>query len=81
MTFDAQETSRESGQVLELYTFIFGLSTFRFTSFQSDIVWQGLSYTSTNISRSNTGASLTDSTSMVTWPVSVPPRTWSWTNV
>lgn len=70
MTFDAQETSRESGQVLELYTFIFGLDTFRFTSFQSDIVWQGLSYTSTPISRSNTGASIEDAAGQVT--ITVP---------
>jgi len=70
MTFAAQETSRESGQVLELYTFIFGLSTFRFTSFQEDIVWQGLSYTSTQISRSNTGASIEDVAGQVT--ITVP---------
>ncbi len=41
--FADKETSRESGSVLELYTFIFGLNTFRFTSFQRDVVWQGLS--------------------------------------
>ena len=70
MTFVAQETSRESGQVLELYTFIFGLSIFRFTSFQSDIVWQGLTYTSTQISRSNTGASIEDTAGQVT--ITVP---------
>ena len=66
MTFDALETSRESGSVLELYTFTFGLSIFRFTSFQRDIVWQGLSYTSTPISRSNTGASIEDVAGQVT---------------
>jgi uncharacterized phage protein (TIGR02218 family) len=66
MTFALQETSRESGSVLELYTFIFGLSTFRFTSFQRDVVWQGLSYTSVTISRSNTGASIEDVAGQVT---------------
>lgn len=70
MTFAAQETSRESGQVLELYTFIFGLSIFRFTSFQSDIVWQGLTYLSTQISRSSTGASIEDVAGQVT--ITVP---------
>ncbi len=37
MTFEAQETSRESGSVLELYTFIFGQEIFRFTSFERDV--------------------------------------------
>ncbi len=66
MTFAAQETSRESGSVLELYTFKFGLTTFRFTSFQRSVVWQGFSYTQTNISRSNTGASIEDVAGQVT---------------
>lgn len=66
MTFAAQETSRESGQVLELYTFIFGLTTFRFTSFNRDIIWQGLSYTSEPISRSRTGAAIEDAANQVT---------------
>ena len=66
MTFEAQETSRESGSVLELYTFKFGLTTFRFTSFQRSVVWQGFSYTQTNISRSNTGASIEDVAGQVT---------------
>lgn len=66
MTFATLETSRESGSILELYTFKFGLSTFRFTSFQRDIVWQGFSYTSETISRSNTGASIEDVAGQVT---------------
>jgi len=70
MTFDAQETSRESGQVLELYTFIFGLEIFRFTSFNSDIVWQGLSYEATTISRGRVAAAIEDAASQIT--ITVP---------
>lgn len=66
MTFDAQETSRESGEVIELYTFIFGLETFRFTSFQRDITWSGLAYTSTQISRGKTVSAIEDVSSQVT---------------
>ncbi len=66
MTFAALETSRESGQVLELYTFVFGLETFRFTSFQRDITWQGFAYTSEVISRTNTEAAVEDSAGQVT---------------
>ena len=70
MTFDAQETSRESGEVLELYTFIFGLTTFRFTSFNRDIIWQGLNYQAIAISRSRTAAAVEDAASQVT--ITVP---------
>ena len=66
MTFDAQETSRESGSVLELYEFVLGLETFRFTSFQRDVVWSGLTYIATTISRSKTGASIEDVAGQVT---------------
>ncbi len=66
MTFAAQETSRESGQVLELYTFIFGQEIFRFTSFQRDIVWQGFAYTSEPLSRTDAEASVEDSAGQVT---------------
>ncbi len=66
MTFAAQETSRESGQVLELYTFTFGLEIFRFTSFQRDITWQGLFYTSEPISRTNTEAAVEDQAGQLT---------------
>jgi uncharacterized phage protein (TIGR02218 family) len=66
MTFDAQETSRESGSVLELYEFVLGLETFRFTSFQRDVTWSGLNYTATTISRSKTGASIEDVAGQVT---------------
>jgi len=66
MTFAAQETSRESGQVIELYTFIFGLEIFRFTSFQRDIVWNGFAYTTERISRTNTEATVEDSAGQLT---------------
>jgi uncharacterized phage protein (TIGR02218 family) len=66
MTFDAQETSRESGSVLELYEFVLGLDTFRFTPFQRDVTWSGLNYTATTISRSKTGASIEDVAGQVT---------------
>jgi len=66
MTFAALETSRESGQVLELYTFVFGLEIFRFTSFQRDITWQGFAYTSERLSRSDTEAAVEDTAGQVT---------------
>ena len=70
MTFDAQETSRESSEVLELYTFIFGLTTFRFTSYNSDITWQGLQYQAISISRGRTAAAVEDTGADVT--ITVP---------
>ena len=66
MSFDAQETSREDSQVLELYTFVFGAETFRFTSYNNDIVWAGLSYTATQISRTATQNSQEDAINQLT---------------
>ena len=66
MTFDAQETSREDSQALELYTFTFGTDIFRFTSYAADIAWSGLSYTATQISRSETQNSVEDAINQLT---------------
>ncbi len=66
MTFDAQETSTEGGLVLELYEFIFGQEIFRFTSWASDITWQGIDYTAEPISRSTTEATVEDSAGQLT---------------
>lgn len=66
MTFDAQETSREDSQALELYTFVFGAETFRFTSYNEDISWGGLAYTATQISRSETQNSVEDAINQLT---------------
>lgn len=52
MTFAPIETSREDGNVLELYTFTFGPEVFRLTSFNSDIFFAGVQWFSTQISRS-----------------------------
>ena len=70
MTFDAQEKSREAGQVVELYEFIFGGSATRFTSFNQDINFAGNDYTSTQISRSATKSSTQDTQGQVT--ITVP---------
>lgn len=66
MTFEAFETSEESGQVLELYTFTFGPEVFRLTSFNRDIVWQALSYEALQISRTETQASVEDAINQIT---------------
>ena len=66
MTFDAQETSVEDSQVLELYQFVFGAETFRFTSYNEDINWSGLLYTATQISRSETQNSVEDAINQLT---------------
>jgi len=51
VTFDALERSREDGNVLELYEFRFGVETTRLTSYNQDIVFQGVTWTATQISR------------------------------
>lgn len=66
MTFDAQETSREDAQTLELYQFVFGAETFRFTSYNSDISWGGLTYLATQISRTETQNSVEDAINQLT---------------
>lgn len=52
MTFDPIERSREDGNVLELYEFKFGVVTTRLTSYNQDIVFQGVTWTSIQIARS-----------------------------
>lgn len=66
MTFDALETSRESAQTLELYTFAFGSEIYRFTSYNSDVNWGGLSYTHIQISRGDVQNSAEDAINQVT---------------
>ena len=51
MTYQAIETSREDGNVLELFKFTFGAETTRLTSYYKDIVFQGSTWTSLAISR------------------------------
>lgn len=71
MTFDAFETSREAGQVLELYTFIQGPETDRFTSFNRDVTWNGLDYSAIPISRTETQSSVEDAINQVTLTVAL----------
>jgi len=51
MTFTAQETSVEAGSPVELYTFEFGLDIKRRTNNSIDVVHNGLTYTSTVMTR------------------------------
>ena len=60
MTFAPIETSVEDANVIEFYTFIFGVSTTRFTSYSEDIVYDGNSYQAVPISRSKVQASAED---------------------
>ena len=57
MTFSALEQSVESGNVAEFYTFTFGATVTRYTSYNRDITFGGLTYTATQISRSKLQAS------------------------
>lgn len=66
MTFDSLETSIESSQALELYIFTFGAESFRFTSYNADVIWQGIPYTSTQISRSEAQSSIEDAVNQIT---------------
>ena len=52
MTFSPIENSREDGNILELYEFRFGVETTRLTSYNRDIVFQGVTWTAVPISRS-----------------------------
>ena len=52
MTFSTIENSREDGNILELYEFRFGVETTRLTSYNRDIVFQGVTWLATQISRS-----------------------------
>lgn len=60
MTFAPIETSTEDGNVIELYTFTFGGSTDRFTSYNRDITFAGFAWQATQISRSALEASVED---------------------
>jgi uncharacterized phage protein (TIGR02218 family) len=52
VTFSTIENSREDGNILELYEFRFGVETTRLTSYNRNIVFQGVTWTATQISRS-----------------------------
>lgn len=70
MTFVAQETSQESGEVFQLFEFVFGAEVFRLTSNQDDVTWAGIFYTATQISSSKIQASVEDAINRVT--ISLP---------
>jgi len=57
MTFANLETSRESGNIVEFYIFTYGPTVSRFTSYNRDITFSGITYTATQISRSKLQAS------------------------
>ena len=63
--FDAIETSREGGNVAEFFSFVLGPVSYRFTSFGSDVVFGGLSYLETQISRSKIEASNSEAANVV----------------
>lgn len=60
MSFEPIETSREGGNVLELYTFVFGATVSRFTSYNRDIVFAGVTWIATQISHTPLQASVED---------------------
>jgi len=60
VSFAPIETSVEDGNVVEFYTFIFGATTTRFTSYNQDITFGGNTFISTQISRSKVQASVED---------------------
>lgn len=53
MTFDAFETSVEDGNLIELFQFTQGAVVSRFTNFNRDVVYNGSTWISTQISREN----------------------------
>lgn len=71
MTYPAFETSVENAQTLELYTFVFGAQVFRYTSYNSDIVWQGVQYRATQIARSAVQASVEEAIRQITLTVPI----------
>ena len=71
MSFAPIETSREGGNVLNLYTFIFGATVTRFTSFNRDIVFAGVSWTAIQISNSPIQASVEDAINAVKITVTI----------
>lgn len=56
MTYDAFETSQEGGRPVELYEFRLGSEVFRFTSNESDVVFQAATYEAIPIRRGELGA-------------------------
>jgi len=53
VTYEALETSQESGQPVELYEFIIGTETYRYTSAEDTVLFNGNSWVSRQITRSN----------------------------
>ena len=53
MTFSPIENSREDGNILELYEFRFGTETTRLTSYNRNILFGGVTWLATQISRSD----------------------------
>lgn len=53
MTFDAFETSVESGNVVEFYRFQQGAVITRLTNYNRDLIFQGVTWSTTQISRQN----------------------------
>lgn len=53
MTFDAFETSVEDGNIIELYQFTQGPNVTRLTNFSEDVVFDGSTWLTTQISREN----------------------------
>lgn len=53
MSFDSLERSQQGAGPAELYDFVTPLTTFRLTTFQSDVVYLGNTYTATTGARSN----------------------------
>lgn len=74
MTFDTIETSREDGNVLQLFKFTFGSVVTRLTSYNRDIVFQGSTWVSTQIAHSepesSVGAAINEMT--ITLPLDNP---------
>jgi len=60
MAFEPIETSTEDANVVELYTFSFGGQNERFTSFNREIVFDGFTWTPTQITHSALQASVED---------------------
>ncbi len=74
MTFEALETSRESGNLIEFFVFTQGVVTTRFTSFNRDINFGGFTFLTTQISRTEVQASVEDSVNeiKITLPLDNP---------
>ena len=71
MSYDQFETSIEGAQTLELYQFAFGADVYRFTSYNSDVTWGGLSYQKAQISRSKQENAIEDAIKQMTITVNL----------